>query len=292
MTEDETGKPSTWLERIGHFLLGEPNDREELIDLLRDCQERNLLDIDALSMIEGVLEVSEMRVTEIMVPRSKMVIVGRDQPLEEILGIVNESRHSRYPVVGDTRDDVVGILLAKDLLSSAIAANKSEKFNIRDILRAPVFVPESKRLDTLLKEFRRNRNHLAIVVDEYGGIVGLVTIEDVLEQIVGEIEDEHDITENASIRKHKNNNYSVKAFTPIEEFNKYFQSSLNEEEFDTIGGLVMQAFGHLPKRGESIIIENMEFTILRANNRRVLLLRVIPNPSQEEESAKDTNKEP
>ncbi len=268
--------PRSWLERITNALLGEPKNREQLIELLRDAEHRALLDADQLAMIEGVLQVSEMRVSEIMVPRTKMVVIQKDLPIDQILEATINSGHSRFPVIGENRDEVVGILLAKDLLPVAVEYQKSSfsQFNLKELLRPALFIPESKRLDVLLKEFRNNRNHLAIVVDEYGGIVGCVTIEDVLEQIVGEIEDEHDTNENLSIRQYKNNQYSVKAITPIEEFNAYFKTQLSEDEFDTIGGVVMKEFGHLPKRGESISLEGLSFTVLRANRRRILLLRI------------------
>lgn len=268
--------PRSWLERIANALLGEPKNREQLIELLRDAEHRSLLDGDQLAMIEGVLQVSEMRVSEIMVPRTKMVVIPKDLAIDSILDATINSGHSRFPVIGDNRDEVVGILLAKDLLPVALEYQKSSfsQFNLKELLRPALFIPESKRLDVLLKEFRNNRNHLAIVVDEYGGIVGCVTIEDVLEQIVGEIEDEHDTDENLAIRQYKNNQYSVKAITPIEEFNDYFKTKLSEEEFDTIGGVVMKEFGHLPKRGESINLEGLSFTVLRANRRRILLLRI------------------
>lgn len=268
--------PRSWLERITTALLGEPKNREQLIELLRDAEHRELLDADQLAMIEGVLQVSEMRVTEIMVPRTKMIVIQKDFAIEKILEETINSGHSRFPVMGENRDEIVGILLAKDLLPIAVEYQKSSfsQFNIKELLRPAFFVPESKRLDVLLKEFRYHRNHLAIVVDEYGGVVGCVTIEDVLEQIVGEIEDEHDTNENLSIREYKNNQHSVKAITPIEEFNEYFKTRLSEEEFDTIGGVIMKEFGHLPKRGESISLEGLTFTILRANRRRILLLRV------------------
>ena len=278
MNEEDSSSslPRSWLERITTALLGEPKNRDQLIDLLRDAEHRALLDPDQLAMIEGVLQVSEMRVTEIMVPKTKMVVIQKDLAIEQILEEAINSGHSRFPVIGENRDEVVGILLAKDLLPIAVEYQKTSfsQFNLKELLRPALFIPESKRLDVLLKEFRNNRNHLAIVVDEYGGVVGCVTIEDVLEQIVGEIEDEHDTSENLSIRKYKNNQYSVKAITPIEEFNDYFKTHLSEEEFDTIGGVVMKEFGHLPKRGESISLEGLSFTVLRANRRRILLLRI------------------
>jgi magnesium and cobalt transporter len=270
---NNNGSPRSWLERLSFALMGEPKDREQLVELLRDAQHRNLLDPDGLAMIEGVLQVSEMQVRDIMVPRAQMVVVERDAPLEKILPKVIESAHSRFPVIGDNRDEVAGILLAKDLLAYS-GAEGSKAFNVRDILRPAVYIPESKRLNVLLKEFRASRNHMAIVVDEYGGVAGLVTIEDVLEQIVGEIVDEHDIEEDAYIKKHNDNVYAVKALTPIEEFNRYFFSNFSDAEFDTIGGLVMQRFGRLPRRGEVINIDRFRFKVLNADSRRIHLLQV------------------
>jgi magnesium and cobalt transporter len=276
MTEEDAPSSRSWLERMTTALLGGLKNREQLIKLLREAEHRALLDADQLAMIEGVLQVSEMRVTEIMVPRTKMVVIQKDLSIDQILEEVINSGHSRFPVISENRDEVVGILLAKDLLPIAVDYQKSSfnQFNLKELLRPALFIPESKRLDVLLKEFRNNHNHLAIVVDEYGGVVGCVTIEDVLEQIVGEIEDEHDTSENLSIRQYKHNQFFVKAITPIEEFNDYFKTQISEEEFDTIGGVIMKEFGHLPKRGESITLEELSFTVLRANRRRILLLKI------------------
>ena len=273
----------SWLERLGQAFSGEPQDREQLAELLRDAQRRNLLDIDALAMIEGVLQVSEMQVRDIMVPRSQMVVVERDVPPEEFLPVIIESAHSRFPVIGESRDEVIGILLAKDLLAYFSAGRKGA-FQVRDVLRPAVFIPESKRLNVLLKEFRASRNHMAIVVDEYGGVSGLVTIEDVLEQIVGEIEDEHDVEEENYIVKHSDISYTVKAITPIEEFNKQFRTNFSDEEFDTIGGLVAHDFGRLPKRGEGMELGRLRLRVLRADNRRLHLLRVTLPAVQEGET--------
>lgn len=269
----------SWFERLSQAFTGEPKDKEQLLGVLREAEQRNLLDSDALAMIEGVMQVSDMHVRDIMIPRSQMEVVERDVPPEEFLSTILESGHSRFPVIGDSRDEVVGILLAKDLLSYFANPDKSQ-FNIRDVMRSPVFIPESKRLNVLLKEFRSNRNHMAIVVDEYGGVAGLVTIEDVLEQIVGEIEDEYDIDEDTYIMQYNNNQYSVKALTPIEDFNEYFNADLSDEEFDTIGGLVMNKFGHLPKRGEKIAFDGFKFNVLRADNRRVHLLQLSLEPDR------------
>ncbi|VAW99411.1 Magnesium and cobalt efflux protein CorC [hydrothermal vent metagenome] len=260
-----------WLERLAQALLGEPQDREQLLSLLRDSEQRNLFDSDALGMIEGVLQVSEMQARDIMVPRSQMVVLERDSDIINILPIVSDSNHSRFPVIGDSLDEVIGILLAKDLLPYFGDKNKS-KFYLRDIIRQAIVIPESKRLNILLNEFRASRNHMAIVVDEYGGVSGLVTIEDVLEQIVGDIEDEHDIDEDAFIKDHGDQNYTIKALTPIEDFNEYFSSNFKTDEYDTLGGLLLARIGHLPKRGDLIEIEGFHFKILRADNRRIHLL--------------------
>ena len=262
----------SWLARLGQALAGEPKDRQELIELLRDAQRRNLLDADALSMIESVLQVSELQVRDIMIPRAQMVIVNRDDTPAEILPVIVESGHSRFPVIGENRDEVVGILLAKDLLRYRLDAG--QQFDIRDMLRPAVFIPESKRLNVLLNEFRASRNHMAIVVDEYGGVAGMVTIEDVLEQIVGDIADEHDIEEGSFIRRRNDTVYIIKALTPVEDFNAYFGTGFSDEEFDTIGGLVTHAFGHLPKRGETVTLSQLRFKVLRADSRRVQLLEL------------------
>ena len=266
-------EPRSWFERLSQALNGEPRDRDQLTEVLRESEQKNIIDADALAMIEGVMQVSEMHVRDIMIPRSQMVVVERDVPPEKFLSTVLESGHSRFPVIGETRDEIVGILLAKDLLD--YFANSSEsRFSMRDVMRTPVFIPESKRLNVLLKDFRQNRNHIAIVVDEYGGISGLVTIEDVLEQIVGEIEDEYDFDDDSYIMKYNNATYSVKALTPIEDFNEYFNSDFSDEEFDTVGGLIMNRFGHLPKRGETTSFDGYQFTVLRADNRRIHLLQL------------------
>ncbi len=271
--DDHASGQRSWLERLGQVLGGEPKTRQELIEILREAQQRHLLDADALAMIEGVLEVSEMQVREIMIPRSQMVVVERDASLDEILPIITESAHSRFPVIGENKDEVVGILLAKDLLTYFIGERRAD-FNMRDILRPAVFIPESKRLNVLLKEFRASRNHMAIVVDEYGGVDGLVTIEDVLEQIVGEIVDEHDVEDEVYIMKHSDSNYTVKALTPISDFNEYFGCDISDEEFDTIGGYVMRQFAHLPRRGETIDIGPFHFKVLHADSRRINLLQL------------------
>lgn len=276
MSDDSTSGHKSWLDRLSQLLQGEPKDRVQLLEVLRTAETRHLIDHDAFSMIEGVLEVSEMQVRDVMVPRSQMVVVERDATLAEILPIVIASGHSRFPVIGESRDDILGILLAKDLLP--ILANRGESvFTLGDLLRPAVVIPESKRLDALLKEFRASRNHMAIVVDEYGGVSGLVTIEDVLEEIVGEIEDEYDFDdEEDEIKLVGGNEYSVKALTAIEDFNEFFGTGFSDEESDTVGGLVMQAFGHLPSKGEAVILDGFEFKVLAVDSRRIRLLQVKP----------------
>jgi magnesium and cobalt transporter len=287
MNNDDSGPSSgsflkTWLKKLLGGLGGEPENREQLIELLRGAKQRALFDTKALSMLEGVLQVSDMRVRDIMIPRANMVVVERDAPFEEILPVVIESAHSRFPVIDDDRSEVVGILLAKDLL--AYSGDNQRRFDMRDLLRAAVFVPESKRLNVLLDEFRSSRNHMAIVIDEYGAAAGLVTIEDVLEQIVGEIEDEHDLDEGTEILKRSDVEYTVKAITPIEEFNEYFGVNFEDDEFDTVAGLVIRALGHLPKRGETVEIERFRFRVLRADSRRVHLLSLRLLPPKEEDT--------
>lgn len=261
----EADRPN-WLERLSHFLLREPEDREQLIELLHASFEKSLLDGDALAMIEGVLQVSETQVRDVMIPRSQMDVIDITQKPEEFIPFVIETAHSRFPVIDDDKNDIIGILLAKDLLRYYAG----EDFDVRDMLRPVVFIPESKRLNVLLKEFRSNRNHIAIVVDEYGGVAGMITIEDVLEQIVGDIEDEYDFDETEdNIIQDAKGRYRVKALTEIADFNEAFGTDFSDEEFSTIGGLVVSKFGHLPKRGEIININNLQFTALRTDSRRL-----------------------
>lgn len=273
------------LEKISRIFLDVPSDRNELIELLKKSQKRDLFDIDALAMIEGVFEVADIQVRDIMVPRSHMAVLELEHSYDVMLPVVVDSGHSRFPVIGDGRDEVVGILLAKDLLRYC-NLDERKNFEIKDVLRAPIFVPESKRLNVLLKEFRTSRNHMAIVVDEYGGVSGLVTIEDVLEQIVGEIEDEHDDADAANIRRLGINRYSLKALTDIEEFNEFFGSNFSDEESDTIAGLIMKHLGHLPKRGESVQIGRFLFKVMSADSRRIkhlqMVLLPVPNKAAEE----------
>jgi magnesium and cobalt transporter len=265
-----------WLKKIAQGFVGEPQDRTELVALLRQASQRGLVEPDALSMLEGVLEVGDLQVRDIMIPRAQMVFVRRDDPFSKLLPIVVESGHSRFPVMDDDRDDIVGILLAKDLLR--LYSNEvRERFDIREYMRPVVFVPESKRLNVLLKEFRRNRNHMALVVDEYGGVSGLVTIEDVIEQIVGEIDDEFDVEDDHNIRKEAELQFTVRGVTRIDEFNEYFGAHLSEEEgFDTVAGLLMKEFGRLPRRGDAATIDGFEFRVTRADRRRIDALRVVP----------------
>ena len=272
------------LTRLARMFSREPVDSEQLIELLRSVHQHNLFDADALSMLEGVLQVDDMQVRDIMIPRSQVVILERDASPDALLQTVVESGHSRFPVIGDNRNEVVGILLAKDLLLYAFERTDG-RFNVKEILRPAIYVPESKRLNVLLKEFRSSRNHMAIVVDEYGGVSGLVTIEDVLEQIVGDIEDEHDFDETAAILKLNDNEFTVKALTPVDEFNEYFGTAYSDEEFDTIGGVVMNSFGHVPKRNEIVVLGELQFRVMRADKRRVHLLKVVRHPVQADTGA-------
>jgi magnesium and cobalt transporter len=272
MPTDPIEKPSV-LDRISAMLMREPESREQLITLLRSCSERNLLDADALAMIEGALQVADMQARDIMVPRTQMDVIDIAESPAEFIPMVMETAHSRFPVIGENKDNVIGILLAKDLLRYYAG---EEEFNVREMLRPAVFIPESKPLNVLLKEFRSNRNHIAIVVDEYGGVAGMVTIEDVLEQIVGEIEDEHDIDDvDEKIVQERGGQFRVKALTEISDFNEFFGTDYDDEVFDTIGGLVLQRFAHIPKRGEQISIDNLSFKVLRADGRRLHLLQVV-----------------
>ena len=280
MNDPPDGRPSarSWLDRVARALKGEggePRNRSALVRILRDAERRNVLGPDALAMIEGALTVGDMQVRDIMVPRPQMVVIEGDRPPEEFVGAVVESGHSRFPVIGDNRDEVVGILFAKDLLTH-FARNGGDRFDLADAMRPAVFIPESKRLDVLLREFKASRNHMAMVVDEYGGVSGLVTIEDVLEQIVGEIDDEHDTGDERLIHAHANGEFTVKARTPVEDFNEYFGSAFDDDESDTIGGVVVRAFARLPSRLEQVTLDGIRFTIVRADKRRVHLLRVRP----------------
>ena len=266
------GAGGGWRGRLTRTLAGGLRERAQLLDLLREATKRGLLDADAMAMVEGALTMAELQARDLMVARADMVCIRRDDPLSRILPAVVESGHSRFPVVDGDRDDVVGILLAKDLLRAAAAA----KFDMREFLRPAVFVPEAKRLDALLKEFRGNRNHMAIVVDEYGGVAGLITIEDVIEQIIGEIDDEFDVEDDQNIRAEGEAQFMVRGATRIDEFNERFGSAFDNTEFDTVAGLVMQQLGRVPRRGETVTIGAYEFRVLRTDRRRIDSLRVTP----------------
>jgi hemolysin (HlyC) family protein len=268
-----SGSSGRWRSRLARTLAAGVRDRSQLIEMLAESQQRGLLDADAFAMLEGVLQVAELQVRDIMVPRVQMVCIRRDDPLPRIVATVVDSGHSRFPVLEDDRNDVVGILLAKDLLR-LYASGASSKFDMREYMRPAVFVPESKRLNVLLKEFRINHNHMAIVIDEYSGVAGLVTIEDVIEQIVGDIDDEHDVEDDANIRREGERQFSVRGSTRIEEFNQYFTTELPADEFDTIAGLVMKQFGRMPRRGETVNLGEFEFRVTRADRRRIDSLRV------------------
>ena len=258
-------------ERLSALLMREPEDRGQLIELLHSARERDLLDAEALAMIEGVLQTSELAARDIMVPRAQMDLININDAPEKFLPTVIQTAHSRFPVIDQSRDEIIGILLAKDLLR----LYAGEELRVREILRPAVFIPESKRLNDLLRQFRANRNHIAIVVDEYGGVSGLVTIEDVLEQIVGEIDDEFDFDEaEDNILADKDGRHRVRGLTEIEDFNQHFAAPLPEDDADTIGGLVINRMGRVPKRGEVVTIEGFKFQVLRADSRQVHILRV------------------
>lgn len=264
----------SWLDKVLHAFSAEPKSRDELLEIIKDAADNQLLDQEALSIIEGALDVSSLQAREIMVPRSHIVAIRLEDSPQEYLPQIIESGHSRFPVIGENIDDVKGILLAKDLLPLALKG--TDNFNLETILRPANIVPESKRVNVLLREFRENRYHMALVMDEYGGITGLLTIEDILEEIVGEIEDETDEEEEASdfIKRVSETDYIVKALTPIEDFNEFFNTQFSDEDFDTLGGILMQEFGHLPKRNEVVQMNNMQFRVLYADNRQIHLLRL------------------
>jgi len=265
----------SWVDKISLLFSSEPRNRTDLEDVLSIAAENEVIDEDARSIMEGAMQVSDMQARDIMIPRAQMTVIKSDCSLEDVLPQIIRSAHSRYPVVGDSTDDILGILLAKDLLPQILEQDNGN-FNINDLLRPTMVVPESKRLNVLLREFRENRNHMAIVIDEYGGVAGLVTIEDVLEEIVGEIEDETDAATDQFIRKISDGDFFIRALTPIDDFNEYFKTDLNEEEFDTIGGLVIQAFGHMPTRNETTVIGDFEFKVINADQRTIQSLRMRP----------------
>ncbi|MBT6042439.1 MAG: CBS domain-containing protein [Gammaproteobacteria bacterium] len=276
MSDGQSGSDSgssSWIGKLSNIFTDSVDDTKSLVKFLRKAEQNNVIDADGLSIIEGALQVTDMQVREIMIPRSQVATIDITDSPDEIIPKVIEAGHSRFPVIGESKDDVVGILLAKDLLELVLIADQ-RKFNLKDVLRPAIFVPESKRLNILLKEFRENRNHMAIVIDEYGGMGGVVTIEDVLEQIVGEIEDEFDVDEEDYIKVYDKDSYTVKALTPIEDFNAFFHSNLPDNEFDTIGGLVVNQFRHIPGRDESVGIGPYLFRVLSADNRQIRLLQV------------------
>lgn len=270
---DGDGGARSWLGRVTDLFSVELATRKDLMEVLRDAADKQLLDGDVLNIIFGALTVSDMHARDIMIPRSQLVTVSADVRLEELLPVIIESQHSRFPVVGEDLDDVKGILHAKDLLP-LLLEDEWDSFDIRDCIRPASVIPESKRLNVLLQEFRTTRNHMAVVVDEYGHVSGGITIEDVLEQIVGDIEDEHDIDEESAIKQLDANSYTVKATTPIDEFNEYFDTDFDDDEFDTIGGLVLKHFGHLPKREETGCVGEFKFRVLSADSRRIRLLHM------------------
>ncbi len=270
---DNDSNDKSWIDKIALLFSSEPRNREDLEDVLEIAAENEVIDEDARSIMEGALKVTDMQTRDIMIPRSQMMVIKAEATLEDILPQIIRSAHSRYPVIDDNPDDILGILLAKDLLPQILDPDK-ENFKIEDMLRPTMVVPESKRLNVLLREFRENRNHMAIVIDEYGGVAGLVTIEDVLEEIVGEIEDETDAQADRFIRQIDSDDYMVKALTPIDDFNDYFNSTFSDEEFDTIGGLVIHAFGHMPASNEVATIDNFEFKVINADQRKIHSLRM------------------
>ena len=276
MTDDQSNldlNPKSWIDKITQVFSDEPTDTKSLLELLRNAEQDQVLDADALGIIEGALQVSSMQVRDIMIPRSQLVIVSAKLPPNKIIELVTKASHSRFPVTGENVDNVIGILLAKDLLP-LILKEETGKLDIKDVVRPATFVPESKRLNVLLKEFRETRQHMAIVIDEYGSVSGAVTIEDVLEQIVGEIEDEYDVDDESYIKKFDEENYIVKALTPVDEFNEYFGTQFSDQEFITLGGLVLQQIGHIPERGETINIGPFLVTVLNADSRQIKLLKV------------------
>lgn len=277
MSEERLGQEpeeKSWLEKIADVFSGEPKSRDDLHDLLVEAEHNEIIDRDALKIMEGALHVGDMQVREIMVARAQMEVIKADEPLQNILPIIIETAHSRYPVIGESADEVLGILLTKDLLPHILQG--TDHFDIKAVLRPTVFVPESKRLNVLLREFRESRNHMALVIDEYGGVAGLVTIEDVLEEIVGDIEDEYDVEEEGNIKRVSETDFLVKALTPIEDFNETLQADLSDDEVDTIGGLLLRKLGHLPQRGEVVAIGRFQFKVMQADKRQVHMLRVTP----------------
>jgi len=278
MSEDRVNddpESQSWLSKIATIFSKKPKTKKDLENVLSEAAENEVIDDDARGIIKGAMQVSDMQARDIMIPRAQMVVIKEDCSLDKILPQIISSAHSRYPVIGESPDDILGILLAKDLLPQILNPDH-ENFRVADLLRKTMVVPESKRLNILLREFRENRNHMAIVIDEYGGVAGLITIEDVLEEIVGEIEDETDVAADNFIHKISDDDYFIKALTPIDEFNEYFNTKFSDEEFDTIGGLVMQAFGHMPSRNEITTVDKFEFKVINADQRKIHSLRMRP----------------
>lgn len=273
MNLNKEDEGASWFVRLKQFIQGEPKNQEELVSLLRDAQIRSLINSETLAMIEGAILFSKMRVRDIMLPKNQMMCINQDDEYNEIIQAVTRTGHSRFPVTGENIDEIIGILHAKDLLR--YQSINADSFDLLDICRQVTFVPESRRLDSLLSEFRSNRNHMAIVVDEYGEVSGFVTIEDIIEQIIGDIEDEFDIDEDAYIKAHSDSHYIIKAHTPIEEFNEQLKADFSDEIYDTVGGIVMNHFGYLPKRGDTIVIGSFEFKVINADARRIKLLECI-----------------
>jgi magnesium and cobalt transporter len=275
--QPSTGQPNekSWLDKILQAFSNEPKSREELLEIIQEAAQNKLVDPESLEIIQGAIDVEGRQVHEVLIPRSHMIVVNIDDSLQTLLPKVIQSGHSRFPVIGESTDDVVGILLAKDLLP--LILDSPESFQLKDIIRTATIVPESKRLNILLREFREDRYHMAMVIDEYGGISGLVTIEDILEEIVGEIEDETDEDDDSAlIRKVSDDDFIVRALTPVEDFNEYFNSGFDEDEFDTIGGILMGVLGHLPKRNETANIDGYTFRVLFSDDRQIHLLRLTP----------------
>ncbi|RLA47717.1 MAG: magnesium/cobalt efflux protein [Gammaproteobacteria bacterium] len=273
MNSDSNSDPSpSWFTRLAQVFSSKPTNREDIAELLRDAHNNKILDREALEIMEGALSVADQQVREIMIPRSRMTVIPQTADTEQILSLVTESKHSRFPVIGESIDDIKGILLAKDLLPLALAGD--DNFVLEQVIRPATIVPESKRLNVLLKEFREQRYHMAVVMDEYASVAGLVTIEDILEEIVGEIEDETDLEDRQHISQQQDGTYVLAALTPIEEFNEYFDTGLSEDEFDTIGGIVTRAFGHLPQVGESTALDNYQFKIVAGDERQIHLLEM------------------
>jgi len=273
---DNGGSTNGWLDRLRDIFSSEPQNQKQLLELLKNLRSSELIGADELTMIEGVLQVADMQVRDIMIPRGQMVVLDREDSFAEIIEKITESGHSRFPVIDDDKDDLVGILLAKDLLTQSLSQQPDYNFEINEYIRPASFIPESKRLNVLLKEFRLNRSHMAMIVDEYGGVSGLITIEDVLEQIVGKIDDEHDDEEEeVDIQPHGSNRYSVRALTPLPDFNEYFDTGFEADDVETIGGYLLRQIGYLPERGESIALDSLTFKVMRADSRQVHLYQVI-----------------